>query len=90
MDKYQARVQLQGKSLGLGVVLTIIFGGLGMFYLSIGWGLVGLVVEGVLWVMAFLTAGLLGFLLFGWHVLCVIITVISINNHNRRLLGSLD
>lgn len=36
MDRNVARVRLESKSMGLGVVLTIIFGGLGMFYLSIG------------------------------------------------------
>ena len=36
MDKNIARVKLESKSMGLGVVLTILFGGLGMFYLSIG------------------------------------------------------
>ena len=90
MDKYSAAVALQGKSLGLGVVLSILFGGLGMFYLSIGWGLVGLFMEGVLAVLTFISGGLLGFLLGLWHVVCVIITVVSINNHNRRILNSLN
>lgn len=89
MDIIEARVKLQGKSLGLGVVLTILFGGLGMFYLSVWWGLIGLFFEGLLWVLAFISGGLLSFLLAGWHIVCVIIAVVSINNHNRRLLGSL-
>ena len=89
MDRNSAMVQLQGKSLGLGVVLTILFGGLGMFYLGIWWGLIGLFVEAVLALLTFLTAGLLGFLWAGWHIICVIITVVSINNHNNRLLRSL-
>lgn len=89
MDKNVARVKLESKSMGLGVVLTIFFGGLGMFYLSIGWGLVGLFLEGISWLLAFLTGGLLSFVPFVWHVVCVIITVISINNTNRRLIDSL-
>ena len=89
MDKNVARVKLESKSMGLGVVLTILFGGLGMFYLSIGWGLIGLFFEGLSWVLAFITGGLLAFVPAAWHVLCVIITVISINNTNRRLLNSL-
>lgn len=88
MDRNAAMVQLQGKSLGLGVVLTIFFGGLGMFYLGIWWGLIGLFMEAVLAIIGFLTGGILGFLLAGWHILCVIIAVISINNHNNRLLRS--
>lgn len=90
MDKNMARVRLEGKSLGLGVVLTIIFGGLGMFYLSVAWGLIGLIIEGFLWVMTFLSMGIFSFLLVGWHIVAVIITVIHINNNNRRLLNSLD
>ena len=89
MDRNVARVKLESKSMGLGVVLTILFGGLGMFYLSIGWGLIGLFFEGLCWVLAFITGGLLSFVPFVWHVVCVIITVISINNTNQRLLNSL-
>lgn len=90
MNRNAARVKLESKSMGLGVVLTIIFGGLGMFYLSIGWGLIGLFLEGLCWLLAILTAGLLFFVPAIWRVVCVIITVISINNTNRRLLNSLD
>ena len=90
MDKNEAIVKLEGKSLGLGVVLTILFGGLGMFYLSIGWGILGLLGEGILILISALTGGLLGFLLAGFHILCVIITVLSITNHNRRLMRYLD
>lgn len=89
MDIIAARVKLQGKSLGLGVFLAIFFGGLGMFYLSIWWGLIGLFMQAVLVLISVLTGGFLAFLLVGWHILCVIITVVSINNHNRRLLDSL-
>lgn len=89
MNKYDAAVKLQGKSLGLGVILTIVFGGLGMFYLSIGWGLTGLILEGLCIFLSFISGGILAFLLFLWHVICVIITVVSINNHNRRILNSL-
>ncbi len=90
MDKNAARVQLQGKSLGLGVVLTLVVGGLGMFYLSVWWGVIGLFCEGLAWILSFLTGGLFSFLLIGWRVVAVIVTVVSINNHNRRLLDSLD
>ncbi len=90
MDKNTARVRLESKSLGLGVVLTILFGGLGMFYLSIWWGLIGLFFEGLLWILTVISGGILGFFLAGWRILCVIITVISISNHNRRLINSLD
>ncbi len=90
MDKNTARVQLGGKSMGVGVILTILFGGLGMFYLSIFWGIVGLLVEGALILITFLSFGLFGFSLPVWHVVCVIITVVYINGHNRSLLESLD
>ncbi|UQZ88164.1 hypothetical protein C4J81_02620 [Deltaproteobacteria bacterium Smac51] len=90
MDRYDARVQLKGKSLGLGVVLTILFGGLGMFYLSIGWGILGLLVEAALVILTWISFGFFGFLLGGWHILSVIIAVISINNHNNRILRGLD
>jgi len=90
MDKYSATVALQGKSLGLGVVLSIIFGGVGMFYLGIWWGLIGLFMEGILAFFTLITGGLMGFLLGLWHIVSVIITVVSINRHNSRILNSLN
>lgn len=84
-----ARVSMESKSMLAGVLLTLFFGGLGMLYTSIFWGLVGLAIELVVWIIAVFTFGLGAFLIVPWHILAVIITIISINNHNRRLLNSL-
>ncbi len=84
-----ARVSMESKNLAVGVILTLVFGGLGMLYTSIFWGLVGLTIEVVVWIIAIFTFGLGAFLIVPWHVLAVIITIVSINNHNRRLLNSL-
>jgi len=90
MDKNLARVQLQGKSLGLGMLLALIFGGVGVFYFSVLGGLIGTVIEGLVWLLSILTGGLLFFLVVVWHIFCTIVAVVSINRHNQRLLNSLD
>ena len=61
MDKNLARVQLQGKSLGLGMLLALIFGGVGVFYFSVLGGLIGTLIEGLVWLLSILTGGLLFF-----------------------------
>ncbi|MDR1922204.1 MAG: hypothetical protein LBS31_10765 [Candidatus Adiutrix sp.] len=89
MDRNTALVKLQAKSMGLGVILTLVFSSLGMFYLGIWQGLIALFFEAMLAVLVFFSAGLLAFLFVPFHIICVIITVVSINNHNQRLIRSL-
>ncbi len=90
MDKNLVRVQLQGKSLGLGLLLTLIFGGAGLLYVGLISGLIGLFIEGGLWLISFLTGGILFFLIVGWHIFCALVAIIAINRHNHRLLNSFD
>jgi hypothetical protein len=90
MDRNTALVKLQAKSMGLGVVLTLVFGSLGMFYIGVWWGLIALFFEVMLAALVFISAGLLAFLFVPFHIVCVIITVVSINNHNQRLIRSLN
>jgi hypothetical protein len=68
------------KSLAVGILLTFFFGGLGMFYTSIKWGIIGLIVELILVVLCFLFIGI--FLLPIWHIASIIITAVSINKQN--------
>lgn len=74
------------KNLGLGIFLTLFFGGLGMFYATILGGLVFLLLDLLLLVVAICTAGIGGILYIPLHILAVIFTIIAINSHNKKLL----
>ena len=68
------------KSLGLGLLLTFIFGPLGMFYCSICGAIVMCLVAAV---MLFLTFGL-GLLLV-WPV-CLVWTYLAVKRYNKKIL----
>ena len=86
MDSQAARIQLQQKSLFLALILTIFFGGLGVLYVSIIAGIIFTILEGILWVITFLTFGFGYFLVVFLHVVCVIYAAIAVNSHNKKLL----
>lgn len=85
-----AIVQTQSKSLAAGLFLTLFFGGFGMLYAGIIWGLIGIFIELVLWTLTLFSAGLGVFLLVPWHILAALITMVSISNHNKRLIARLN
>ena len=81
--------QMSAKSVGLAAVLALVFGGIGLLYVSILNGLVGIVIEFFLILVMILTAGLGGFLFIPWHIICVIVAMSMAKRHNRRLLDRL-
>ena len=87
--KQLAMVQTQSKSLAAGLFLALFFGGFGMLYAGLIWGLIGICVELILWLIFVLTAGLGFFLIVPWHILAALITMASVNMHNKRLLARL-
>lgn len=84
-----AKIQLQSKSMGLGIVLTLLFGGFGMFYVSILSGIICSIIELVLLFISFLTFGLGVILIVPFHIVLLIYTVVAINIHNKKLLKNL-
>ncbi|MDR1932353.1 MAG: hypothetical protein LBQ57_05955 [Spirochaetales bacterium] len=72
----------QQKNLAVGVILTIFFGGLGMFYTSVKWGIIGIIGEAIAWATIIVFIGVI--LIPLWHIVCIIITVLSINKQNGR------
>ena len=74
------------KSLAIGVLLTIFFGPLGLFYASIIGGLIMLVIAVLFLLFGIFTFGL-GFFLepIIVHPICVIWAIISINRHNKQI-----
>lgn len=88
MDKETARIIVQSKSLGLGIILALIFGALGLFYASIKGGLI----MGVVWIiciiLSILTLGFGAIILMPLcHIACAIWANVAIKNHNAALFA---
>jgi len=86
MDRETAVILTQSKSAGVSVLLTLVFGGLGLFYISTMAGLVMTVIEVILVGIAILTLGLGGLLLIPFHIICLIWSIVGVRRHNERLL----
>ena len=76
-----AVVVVPTKSVGVGVLLSFLFGPLGMFYATISGAIIMLIVSVI---VAVLTMGL-GALLT-WPI-CMIWTAIAVKSHNEKLLA---
>ena len=75
------------KSVGVAIILTIIFGPLGMFYSTIPGALIMIAVNVVVFLISVFTAGL-GFVLFfiTWPV-CVIWGAVAASSYNNKLIA---
>jgi hypothetical protein len=80
-DEQQVVVVAAPKNVGIAVLLTILFGPLGMFYSTI-WGAVIMLVVSLL--LGLVTAG---FAVFVTWPICVIWGAIAADRHNKRLAG---
>ncbi len=68
------------KSVGISIILTVIFGPLGMFYSTI-WGAI----------IMLIISGIVGFVTFGYglvvtHPICVIWGALAAHSYNKKLL----
>lgn len=81
-----AKLQMQSKSMLIGLLLTLFFGGFGVFYFSTLGGIICAIIEIILWVVSFFTFGLGVLIVVPFHLICVIYTAIAINGHNKKLL----
>ncbi|KOO50501.1 hypothetical protein [Priestia koreensis] len=70
------------KSVGLSLILTFLFGSLGMLYSTILGAILMIVVEGIL---GFLTFGVA---LFITHPICMIWGAVAAHNYNKRLVNA--
>jgi hypothetical protein len=69
------------KSVGISIILTVIFGPLGMFYSTISGAIIMLIISGIL-----------GFVTFGYgliitHPICVIWGALATHSYNKKLLA---
>lgn len=69
------------KSMGMGILLTVLFGPLGMLYATIPGAIVMIIISAI---VGFLTLGL--GLLFTWPI-CVIWTALSVSSYNKKLIS---
>lgn len=87
MDKGTAAILINAKSSGLGVILSLFFGGLGLFYASVMGGIIMTIITVLVWILALVTFGIGLILVPVVHLICVIWAVVAIKNHNNRLLS---
>ena len=75
------------KSIGIGIVLTLLFGPIGLFYASISGGIIMLIIGGILNFFGLL---LMGFgVLFTWPLTCLVCAIwsyFSISRYNAALI----
>ena len=77
------------KNLGIGLLLTLFFGGFGTLYASVGWGILFTLIEILLGGVMLLSFGIFFPVVFAFHLICIVFTVVSISNHNKRLAKAL-
>ena len=89
----QMMVEINKKSLAVGIILTWFLGGVGLFYASILGGVIMLILELAAVLVTLLTFGLGIILFIPLHLISFIWVVLAINQHNARLakgLGTLQ
>jgi len=76
------------KSVGVSVVLSIVFGGLGLFYSSVKGGIIMTIAQFINFWLCFIVIGL--FLIPVIHLICVAWGVIAVNKYNEELVAKLQ
>lgn len=88
MDRDTAVILTQSKSTAVAVLLTLFFGGLGLFYVGTKSAILMTIIEVVLVVITFITLGFGGILLIPFHIVALILAISGVNKHNARLIAS--
>ncbi len=78
----QVVIAVSPKNVGIAIILTVLFGPLGMFYSTVKGAIIMMVVALVLAVCTFFIGGAGAFL--AWPF-CVIWAGVAANNHNKKL-----
>ena len=78
----QTVVTIPTKNVGLSLILTFLFGSLGMLYSTIIGAIIMLIIEAI---VGFVT---IGFGLLITHPICMIWGAIAVNSYNKKLLRS--
>lgn len=85
MESSQYTVVTPTKSAGTSIILTVLFGSLGMFYSTILGGIIMSIVSGIVLLISIMTLGLgLVLYLIVWPIE-IIWAVVAVNSYNSRL-----
>ncbi len=90
MMKTKIMIDMNKKSLAVGLVLTFLFGGLGLFYVSVAGGIIMFILEAIAWIITVFTFGFGIIFLIPLHIISVLWCVMAITQHNNNLLKCLD
>lgn len=88
MDRDTAVILTQSKSTGVAVLLTILFGGIGLFYTSTQAGIWMTIIEFILITITIFTLGIGVILLVPFHIACLIMAISGVKKSNANLLMS--
>lgn len=85
-------VAISTKNVGLAIILTVIFGPLGMLYSTISGGIMMIVTGICILIIAAVSGPKIGFgvfILLGllWEVVCIIWAAAAASSYNRKLLS---
>ncbi len=88
MDRDTAVILTQTKSTAVAVLLTIFFGGIGLFYVGAKSAIWMTIIESILFVITLITLGFGGILLVPFHIVALIMAINGVNKHNAQLIAS--
>ena len=83
----QAIITKSTKSIGIAVLLALLFGGFGVFYASVIGGIICSIITIILIIIAVITMGFGLILCVIWAVICAIIAGILASSYNKKLLA---
>ncbi len=90
MDRTTAAIMIQSKNMGLAIVLTLLFGGIGLFYATIAGGIIMSILMIITLIIAFLTLGIGAILFIPLNIICIIWAVVAVNKHNKKLVDNIS
>jgi hypothetical protein len=88
MNTQAAIILTKTKNMALAVILTILFGGLGLFYASIVGGIVMTVLEIIIVIAGFVTVGIAWLLIPLLHIINLIWAIVAVKKHNARIIAA--
>jgi hypothetical protein len=86
-EQPQRIVVTSTKSVGIAILLTILFGPLGMLYSTVPGGLIMLAVNAVIFLLSVFTAGFGALLFFITWPVCVVWGAIAAKSYNAKLIA---
>lgn len=90
MDKETAIIMTQSKSQGIAILLTLMFGAFGLFYVGTKTAIWTIIVEAVLILLTIVTLGIGGIFLGLFHIYTIILAVNGVKKHNEELIAGLE